>query len=94
MDALQDTNTLISRKAVLCAECDIFVEDDNLDAHRDHELPETVKLQEPKRAKRKSGGRADITEEEEEEVEAEEEEWEEWVETQEDEIEEATMIYI
>ena len=81
-------NTLISRKAVLCAECDIFVEDDNLDAHRDHELPETVKLQEPKRAKRKSGGRADITEEEEEEVEAEEEEWEEWVETQEDEIEE------
>ena len=81
-------NTLISRKAVLCAECDIFVEDDNLDAHRDHELPETVKLQEPKRAKRKSGGRADITEEEEEEVEAEEEEWEEWVESQEDEIEE------
>ena len=81
-------NTLISRKAVLCAECDIFVEDDNLDAHQDHELPETVKLQEPKRTKRKSGGRADITEEEEEEVEAEEEEWEEWVEPQEDEIEE------
>ena len=81
-------NTLISRKAVLCAECDMFVEDDHLDVHRDHELPETVKPQEPKRTKRKSGGRADITEEEEEEVEAEEEEWEEWVESQEGGMEE------
>ena len=81
-------NTLIPRKAVLCAECDVFVEDDGLDAHREHELPETVKPQDPKQKDRKSGGRADITEEEEEEVEAQEEEWEEWVEPPEEEIEE------